>query len=145
MIKIKIAETAQRNGLKSAYALQKALNISPTIAARLWKGNFDKIGINTLERLCEYLQCQTNDLLEYPITQTSKALDSSGIKELPVLDAKTDYWMATQHIAEVVGLDARTVRDFYKQGLPFTKTSKGNFVKFSDYSIFIKNRKQNQK
>jgi phage terminase Nu1 subunit (DNA packaging protein) len=62
-----------------------------------------------------------------------------------VLDAKTDYWMATKHIAEVVGRETRTVRDFYKQGLPFTKTSKGNFVKFSDYSIFMQNRKKNQK
>lgn len=68
MMKIKISETAQKHGLKSAYALQKALDISPTIAARLWKGDFDKIGINTLERLCKYFNCQTNDLLEYPLT-----------------------------------------------------------------------------
>jgi DNA-binding Xre family transcriptional regulator len=66
MMKIKIAETAEKHGVKSAYGLQKALSISPTIAARLWKGEFDKIGIGTLEKLCEHFQCQPNDLLEYP-------------------------------------------------------------------------------
>jgi DNA-binding Xre family transcriptional regulator len=70
-MKIKIAETAEKHGVRSAYALQKALNISPTIAARLWKGEFAKIGVNTLEKLCEHFQCQTNDLLEYPLTQKS--------------------------------------------------------------------------
>jgi excisionase family DNA binding protein len=76
-MKIKIAELAGKHGLKSAYALQKALNISPTMASRLWKGEFDKIGINTLEKLCDYFYCQPNDFLEYPLTlsgntQTSK-------------------------------------------------------------------------
>jgi DNA-binding Xre family transcriptional regulator len=81
MMKVKIAETAEKHGVKSAYALQKALNISPTIAARLWKGEFDKIGINTLEKLCEHFQCQTNEFLEYPLTQKSNALKSNDTQK----------------------------------------------------------------
>jgi excisionase family DNA binding protein len=47
------------------------------MASRLWKGEFDKIGINTMEKLCDYFYCQPNDFLEYPLTlsgntQTSK-------------------------------------------------------------------------
>lgn len=80
MMKIKIAETAQKHGLKSAYALQKALNISPTMASRLWKGEFDKIGINTLEKLCDYFQCQTNELLEYPLTLSSNTQTSKDVE-----------------------------------------------------------------
>jgi DNA-binding Xre family transcriptional regulator len=80
MMKIKIAETAQKHGLKSAYALQKALNISPTMASRLWKGEFDKIGINTLEKLCDYFQCQTNELLEYPLTLSSNTESSKNVE-----------------------------------------------------------------
>lgn len=65
MIKIQIAEVAQTKGIKSAYALQKALDVSPTVAARLWKGDFDKIGIGTLDKLCETLKCQPSRLLQY--------------------------------------------------------------------------------
>lgn len=65
MIKIQIAEVAQSKGIKSAYALQKALDISPTVAARLWKGDFDKIGIGTLDKLCETLKCQPSRLFQH--------------------------------------------------------------------------------
>lgn len=65
MIKIQIAEVAQAKGIKSAYGLQKALDISPTVAARLWKGDFDKIGIGTLDKLCETLKCQPSRLFQY--------------------------------------------------------------------------------
>ena len=71
-IKIKIAEMAQTKGFKNAFALQNALQCSPTMAARLWKGDFKQIGIETLDSLCELFQCQTSELLEYPLTQTSK-------------------------------------------------------------------------
>jgi DNA-binding Xre family transcriptional regulator len=65
MIKISIAEAAQEKKITTAYALQKALNISPTIAARLWRGDFDKIGIGTLDKLCRVLKCQPNKLFKY--------------------------------------------------------------------------------
>jgi DNA-binding Xre family transcriptional regulator len=79
MMKIKVAETAQKHGVKSAYALQKALNISPTVAARLWKGELDKIGINTLEKLCSHFRCQPNDFLEYPHTLSGNTLSGNTL------------------------------------------------------------------
>jgi excisionase family DNA binding protein len=79
-MKIKIAELAGKHELKSAYALQKALNISPTMASRLWKGEFDKIGINTLEKLCDYFYCQPNDFLEYPLTLSSNTESSKNVE-----------------------------------------------------------------
>jgi DNA-binding Xre family transcriptional regulator len=79
-MKIKIAETAQKNGVRSAYALQKALDISPTIASRLWKGEFDKIGINTLEKLCLHFKCQPNDFLEYPLTLSGNTQSSKDVE-----------------------------------------------------------------
>ncbi len=165
MIKPNIRQIAEKNGITTAYQLQKLLNIQPSLAAKWYRNDLKMIGFDSLNTLCKAFNCLPSDLIVYAVdddaqavfannaklgnaesnntktsnTQTSKAL------ELPVLDAKTDYWMATKHIAEVVGRETRTVRDFYKQGLPFTKTSKGNFVKFSDYSIFMQNRKKNQK
>jgi DNA-binding Xre family transcriptional regulator/predicted DNA-binding transcriptional regulator AlpA len=66
MIKIKIAElAAKRHNVTTAYQLQNFLGISPSIASRLWKGDFDKIGINTINKLCYRLDCQPSDFLEY--------------------------------------------------------------------------------
>jgi DNA-binding Xre family transcriptional regulator len=65
MIKIKIAELAKKHYVTSAYQLQNFLGISPSIASRLWKGNFDKIGISTINKLCNRLNCQPSDFLEY--------------------------------------------------------------------------------
>lgn len=65
MITVHIAEVAQRRGIESGYALSKALEVSPTIGNRLWKGEFDKIGIGTLDRLCMVLRCQPNLLFKH--------------------------------------------------------------------------------
>jgi DNA-binding Xre family transcriptional regulator len=66
MIKIKIAELAEkRANVTTAYQLQNLLGISPSIASRLWKGDFDKIGINTINKLCYRLECQPSDFIEY--------------------------------------------------------------------------------
>jgi excisionase family DNA binding protein len=81
-LKIKIAEVAGKYGLKSAYALQKALECSPTMASRLWKGNFKQIGIETIESLCGLFNCSPNDFLEYPLTQTSNTQTSNDITQL---------------------------------------------------------------
>lgn len=65
MIIVGIKEQAEKRGITTAYQLQKALEISPTIAARLWRGDFDKIGMITLDRLCRVLRCQPAKLLRY--------------------------------------------------------------------------------
>ncbi len=65
MIRVTIRERAEERGIATAYQLQKAMEISPTIAARLWRGDFDKIGIGTLDRLCRVLRCQPDKLLHY--------------------------------------------------------------------------------
>jgi DNA-binding Xre family transcriptional regulator len=65
MITVHISEIAQQRGMKTAYQLQKALDISPTVAARLWKGEFDMIGLVTLDKLCRVLRCQPHKLLRF--------------------------------------------------------------------------------
>ena len=79
-LKIKIAEVAGKHGFKSAYALQKALDCSPTMASRLWKGNFKQIGIETIESLCELFQCSPNDFLEYPLTLSGNTESSKNVE-----------------------------------------------------------------
>jgi Predicted transcriptional regulator len=65
MITRHIREVAERRGIKNAHGLQLALEVSPTAAAKLWKGEFEMIGIGTLDKLCRVLRCKLGDLLKY--------------------------------------------------------------------------------
>ncbi len=166
-IKIKVAETAQRRGFKSAYALQKALDCSPTMASRLWKGNFKQIGIQTIDSLCELFKCSPNEFLEYPLTQisntqTGKAIQSSNTElsndaqsddtELsktenahtiaPKLPKAADGMLSTVEVATRLGLSRKSVNDYIIDGkLKATKGKQGhNFVSEADLTAFIESR-----
>jgi DNA-binding Xre family transcriptional regulator len=65
MFKNKIPDLSKNRGLMNAYQLGKALKVSPTTANRLWNGEFNKIGIDTLHRLCDLFGCQISDYLFY--------------------------------------------------------------------------------
>lgn len=65
MIEILIRERAEKCGITTAYQLQKAMQVSPTLAARLWRGDFAMIGLETLDKLCRVLRCQPNALFRY--------------------------------------------------------------------------------
>jgi DNA-binding Xre family transcriptional regulator len=65
MFKNKIPDLSKKKGLKNAFQLGKALKCSPTTANRLWNGDFDKVGIDTLHRLCALFECQISDFLYY--------------------------------------------------------------------------------
>lgn len=41
------------------------MGVSPTLASRLWNGEFAKIGVVTLDRLCRALKCQPGKLITY--------------------------------------------------------------------------------
>jgi DNA-binding Xre family transcriptional regulator len=72
MIKKRVREVAESQGYTSAYQLRVALGVSPSLASRLWKGEFEKIGIGTLDKLCELLNCQADKLLPH-VSQEPKA------------------------------------------------------------------------
>jgi excisionase family DNA binding protein len=74
-LKSKIAEIAGKRGFKNAYALQNALKCSPTMAARLWSGEFKQIGLETIEKLGELLECSPNDLLGYDVAPVAPVAD----------------------------------------------------------------------
>ncbi|HSK70890.1 MAG TPA: helix-turn-helix transcriptional regulator [Pyrinomonadaceae bacterium] len=83
MIKIKIQEYLKSQAVENAYQLQQILGISPTVAARLWKGDFDKIGINTIDKICWEFDCQPNDLFEFVRQKEgNQAFKSSGIADV---------------------------------------------------------------
>ncbi|HZS44948.1 MAG TPA: helix-turn-helix transcriptional regulator [Blastocatellia bacterium] len=63
MIRLRIREAAKAKGIETAYQLQKIADLHPGHAARLWKGDLTQIGLNTLESLCEALDCDPADLI----------------------------------------------------------------------------------
>ena len=72
MIAIRIKEVAEKRGITTAYQLQKRLNIAPNVAARLWKGEFERIDKTTLDRLCSALECTACDLLVHESDNKSR-------------------------------------------------------------------------
>jgi DNA-binding Xre family transcriptional regulator len=65
MFKNKIRDLSENKGLINAFQLGKALDVSPTTASRLWSGDFDKIAVDTLHKLCDLFECQISDYLFY--------------------------------------------------------------------------------
>jgi DNA-binding Xre family transcriptional regulator len=72
MILSQIREVAEGRGIQNANQLKDALAISPTLAARLWRGDFTQIGMVTLDRLCRELKCQPGQLILYAPSQRKR-------------------------------------------------------------------------
>lgn len=74
MVTKHIRELAERRGIKNANTLQQVAGLSsPTVAAKLWKGDFQMIGLATLDKLCSALGCGVGDLLVYKRDTTKKS------------------------------------------------------------------------
>jgi DNA-binding Xre family transcriptional regulator len=65
MITSNVRELAEKRGIQNANQLKDRMNVSPTLAARLWRGDFDKLGMNTLDNLCRTLKTTPCKLLTY--------------------------------------------------------------------------------
>lgn len=61
MLKVKIKEVAESRGVKTAYQLQKKVNLVPSVAARLWNNDFKQISVKTLDKLCTALNANASD------------------------------------------------------------------------------------
>ncbi len=79
MIDSRVKQIAERSGIKSAYELQRALDLSPTVALRLWRGEVTRFSMETLDKLCKALECQVGDLLVY--VKDKKNLTRKGGKK----------------------------------------------------------------
>lgn len=64
-IQIKIRELAQSRGLKNAYQLRKATKLAPSTATRCFNNKLTLITLDTLEKLCDGLDCEPNELFAF--------------------------------------------------------------------------------
>lgn len=65
MIKVKIKEVGERMGINNAYQLEKITGFYPSKAAHLWKGEWVRADLDTLNTLCNLFNCTPNDILEF--------------------------------------------------------------------------------
>ncbi len=168
MIKLKLDEMLEKRGM-SAYGLHKASGkkLHQSVISKIKNNDSKALQLDTLDLICEILQCQPADLIIYEsenttqnvprATQTAKHTQNTKhtqsvnttqiasnneklIDGLPPID-DSDRWLTTKQIAEYTNRKPRTVSDFYKQGLLRKKTTKGSFVKLSDLTEFLKNQR----
>lgn len=62
MIEVRIREIAESRGITTAYQLQKALDLYPSVASRLFNGTFKQISVETIDKLCTVLDVDAGEL-----------------------------------------------------------------------------------
>jgi DNA-binding Xre family transcriptional regulator len=77
MIKVNIKEIAEKNGITTAYQLQKKLGIQPSLAAKWYKNDLKMIGFDSLNTLCKAFKCLPSDILIY-VADAESAQISNG-------------------------------------------------------------------
>lgn len=63
MIRFAVKDVAEKRGLKNAHGLQLKAGLASHVAARLWRGRVQRISIETIDRLCEALDCDPGDFI----------------------------------------------------------------------------------
>lgn len=62
MVEIRIKERCKARGITTAYQLQKAAQLAPSTASRLFNNDVTKVTIDTLGKLCDALDCDAGVL-----------------------------------------------------------------------------------
>ncbi len=140
MIKVSIREIAIEKGIRTAYQLQKLMDLQPSQAAKLYRNNLKMIGLQTLNSLCEAFDCEPSDILRYSSgkVKTKRAVKPpvTAQKSTPSYDITNDF-LSTAEVAVRLGLSERTVRDNYKNGnLESFKIKTKNFVTEENFQKF---------
>ncbi len=140
MIEIKIQQIAKKHGFTNAYGLQKALKCSPTMASRLWKNDFKRVDVATLDNLCGFFDCEPSDLLAY----SSPTGEPKKLNREPVIaeTLASDGLLTAIQVGERLGLSRRRVNDYIVSGELKAVKGKGshNFISEIDLQEFIFSR-----
>jgi DNA-binding Xre family transcriptional regulator len=63
MVDLKVREVAEGKGIDSPYALSKATGLAYSNCHKMWNDQQSFISLDTIDRLCEALDCEPGDLL----------------------------------------------------------------------------------
>jgi DNA-binding Xre family transcriptional regulator len=137
MIKVNIKEIATKKGIKTAYQLQKLMNLHPSIAYKWFSNDLKMIGIESLNSLCQALDCLPSDLLFYSSGREKVGKPVSKPKTVKETTSDSNL-LSTVQVAERLGLSRKRVNDYINDGkLPAVKGKQGhNFINIDDVIIF---------
>jgi excisionase family DNA binding protein len=139
MIKFKIGEIAKRRGLTTAFALQKALNCSPTMASRLFKSSFKQVSVETIDRLCDLFDCLPSNLYEYKPNNQKAIRSSVSVPNSQNVEKNVLGRLTTNEVAERLNLSRKRVNDYVNKGLlPAEKVKGQNYISEEDFVKFEK-------
>jgi DNA-binding Xre family transcriptional regulator len=80
MIKPNIRQIAEKNGVTTAYQLQKKLGIQPSLAAKWYRNDLKMIGFESLNSLCSAFNCTPNDILAYVAGTESAQISNTELR-----------------------------------------------------------------
>jgi DNA-binding Xre family transcriptional regulator len=128
-MKIQIKEICEARGISSAYELAKRTELSMPTAYRAFANDIKQFTPQTLNALCDALNCEPNDIFGYNKPQTVKPqLPESGA-EKPVSKSGTSETTATgkgmttrqvaKRLEPIAGrvLSDRRILDYVKEGI----------------------------
>ncbi len=148
-MKTKINELCRAVGITTAYQLQKATNLSPSQAARLYKDDVEAISLSVLGKLCDTLKCSPNAILGYDAPDAAKpqiahpdAEKRAKRTETPKKAASIEGMLSTVAVAERLGVSRKSVNDYIISGKLKATKGKGNhnYISEIDLQEFINNR-----
>jgi putative transcriptional regulator len=63
MVELKVKEIAERRGINNPLSLSQESGIAYSNCHKMWNGQQKMISLDTIDRLCEVLNCEPGDLL----------------------------------------------------------------------------------
>lgn len=72
MIVIDIQQAAKKAGVTTAYQFQKISGFAPAMASRIFKSEWTRIDVSTLNTICNALDCTPNDILSFTRDKTEE-------------------------------------------------------------------------
>lgn len=81
MIRWTVQQAAKRVGINTPTEFTARVRLSAGTATSLWHGRSSRVDLDTLQRVCEALQCTPNDLLGYGAEASdAESSTSSGFR-----------------------------------------------------------------
>jgi len=65
MLRLVVKELAEREGIENPNALAVATGLPYETCRRIWRGEPRLIGLDTIERLCDFLRVRPGQLFDY--------------------------------------------------------------------------------
>lgn len=150
MIRLKLNEMLERRGISAdALHIKSGKKLHQSTISKIKNNNSKILKLETLDLLCELLDCQPADLIVYESTIQNET--TIQIEEASTRFAKHTHITNTTHsasdnetllstdmVAERLGISRKSVNDYIIDGkLPAVKGKQNrNFVKLGDVLIF---------